>query len=353
VLVNGVDVFGKYEVIAVEVEKAIDRMGRCVLTVREGEASAEGFPVSSSEDFEFGNELEIRLGYGGLNQSVFKGIVFGQRLRTDGDATVLSVDVRDKAINEAGAVVFDMPQLESEAVLSVTFGVDILDFDLRGEAPSQAGSDGDSARSMAMRADLAKSNGRIRFPGSALAAPGKLIVIQGLGRRFDGNGYISGVRHLVREGAWTTEVEIGLAAAASAPGEKSGTKSIVTRSGMRLIFDEEKKSVLLQTPAGNQALLDDDARGIEFVDQTGNRIKMTAGGIEISSPKDIQIEAAGKISITSKSADISVNGTQGVWVKGLKVDLEADTQLTAKGNVGAELSSSAVTTVKGLTVMIN
>lgn len=353
VLVNGMDVSGKYALIAVEVEKAIHRIGRCVVTMRDGDAVAEDFPASSSEDFEFGNELEIRLGYEGRNQSVFKGVVFGQRLRVEGNATVLSVDVREKMVSGAGAAVLDVPQLESEAVLSVTFGMDILDFDLRLGAPSQSGSDGGSVQSTAMRADLAKSTGRIRFPGSALAALGELIAIHGFGRRFDGKGYISGLRHLVQEGTWTTEVEIGLPPVAVAPKEKDHAQEIVTPGGVKVVFDEARKSVLVQTPGGNQALLDDEGQGIEFVDQTGNRIQMTTGGIEISSPKDIQIAAMGKISITSKSADISVNGTQGVSVKGLKVDVEADTQLTAKGNMGAELSSSAVTTVKGLTVMIN
>ena len=40
--------------------------------------------------------------------------------------------------------------------------------------------------------------------------------------------------------------------------------------------------------------------------------------VEVSSPKDIQIEATGKISVTSKAADISVTGTQGVSVRGAR-----------------------------------
>ena len=42
-----------------------------------------------------------------------------------------------------------------------------------------------------------------------------------------------------------------------------------------------------------------------------------------------------------------------VSAKGMNVNLEAQTGLTAKGNATAELSASGQTTVKGAMVMIN
>jgi phage protein D len=60
------------------------------------------------------------------------------------------------------------------------------------------------------KARLAKIRGRFRFQGSALAQPGCMITLAGLGSRFNGNAYVSGVHHQVVEGAWTTETEVGL-----------------------------------------------------------------------------------------------------------------------------------------------
>lgn len=70
------------------------------------------------------------------------------------------------------------------------------------------------------RARLAKIRGEVRFPGSALAKPGCMVTLAGLGARFNGDAYVSGVRHHLAEGLWHTTVEFGLSPqcfAATAP----------------------------------------------------------------------------------------------------------------------------------------
>lgn len=57
---------------------------------------------------------------------------------------------------------------------------------------------------------LAKIQGQVRFQGNALAVPGAMVTLAGLGDRFNGDAYVSGVHHHVSEGLWTTETEIGL-----------------------------------------------------------------------------------------------------------------------------------------------
>jgi len=61
-----------------------------------------------------------------------------------------------------------------------------------------------------LKARLAKIRGEIRFTGSALAVPGCMVTLAGLGDRFNGNAYVSGVHHHVAEGLWRTNAEIGL-----------------------------------------------------------------------------------------------------------------------------------------------
>jgi Rhs element Vgr protein len=63
-----------------------------------------------------------------------------------------------------------------------------------------------------LRSKLAKTCGQVQFQGSALAKPGTMIELEGVGARFSGNLFISGVHHSVREGNWITTVDFGLAA---------------------------------------------------------------------------------------------------------------------------------------------
>ena len=61
-----------------------------------------------------------------------------------------------------------------------------------------------------MKERLAKIRGRARFQGLATILPGKIIEISGVGERFEGKVYVSGVRHAVSEGDWKTDAQLGL-----------------------------------------------------------------------------------------------------------------------------------------------
>ncbi len=71
-----------------------------------------------------------------------------------------------------------------------------------------------------MKSQLSKIRGEARFQGSALVRPGCMVALEGLGSRFNGNAYVSGLHHRFSEGLWRTTVEIGLSPqwfASSAP----------------------------------------------------------------------------------------------------------------------------------------
>ncbi len=57
---------------------------------------------------------------------------------------------------------------------------------------------------------LAKIRGRAKFQGLASVLPGKIIEISGVGERFEGRMYVSGVRHSFANGNWETDVQFGL-----------------------------------------------------------------------------------------------------------------------------------------------
>jgi len=128
------------------------------------------------------------------------------------------------------------------------------------------------------------------------------------------------------------------------PEEENNTKAIVTRSELKIEFDEKKKIITIVTPAANKVVLNDDDKSILVQDQNDNRVELKPEGILMSSPKDIEIKADGKISVTALG-DVNVEG--------MNVSNEAKTAFSASGNASSELSSSGQTTVKGSMVMIN
>ncbi len=66
------------------------------------------------------------------------------------------------------------------------------------------------AKALQLKAGLARVQGRMRFQGSAKAEVGKLVTVAGIGTRFSGSVYLSGIHHEIIDGNWTTEAEFGL-----------------------------------------------------------------------------------------------------------------------------------------------
>ncbi len=113
-------------------------------------------------------------------------------------------------------------------------------------------------------------------------------------------------------------------------------KGFVTRSEMKFIFNDDKKSAILETPAGKKITVDEDAGIIQIEDENSNIMTMDSSGIVIESQGDISIKALG---------DIKIEGTN--------VTVSATAQFKAEGSAGAEVSSGAVAILKGSLVQIN
>ncbi|AEV96867.1 type IV secretion protein Rhs [Niastella koreensis] len=293
-----------------------------------------------------------------------------------------------------------------------------------------------------MKHRLAKIRGRVRIDGTAAVKPGQLIELKGVGERFEGKLFVTGIRQEIEKGDWQTVIQFGVnpewfaqtyevqqpPAAAMLPaisglqigvvtqlqddpdgedrikvrlpvihdqdegiwcrvssldaGDKRGMffrpevndevivgfinndprhaivlgmlnssakpaplqasddnneKGYVSRSEMKMIFNDDKKSLQIETPAGNKLLISEDEKKIHLEDQNGNKFTMSEDGITIESVKDINLKAKGDI-----KAEASAN-----------VNIKGSAQTKVEGSGGAELSSGGSTTVKGATVMIN
>ena len=292
-----------------------------------------------------------------------------------------------------------------------------------------------------MRSQLSKIRGRVSFQGIKDVKPGVLITLNGVGDRFNGKAFVTGIRHTVSEGNWKMDAQLGLnpewftekfninqnpatgllpavpglqiglvtklendpdgefriqirlpiinpgedgiwarmsnmdagenrgafflpeigdevvvgflnddprdpivlgmlySSAKPAPmlaSDDNHEKGWVTRSEIKILFDDDKKIVTIQTPAGNKVVLDDDSKSCLLLDEHQNKIEMTKDGI--------LIESLGKIEIKAK---------KDLEMEGLNVNAKANMQFNAEGSAGAELSSSGSTTVKGSMVQIN
>ncbi|KAA5548443.1 type VI secretion system tip protein VgrG [Adhaeribacter rhizoryzae] len=287
---------------------------------------------------------------------------------------------------------------------------------------------------------LAKIRGRLKCQGTHVVKPGNLIQVNGIGNRFRGVAFVSGVRHQIANGNWETDMQLGVQPewfahtlpiqnpelpfaginglqigvvtqieadpegenrikirlpviseddegvwarlATLDAGNKRGTffrpevndevvvgflqtdpsqaiilgmchssalptpvtaekknneKGYVSRSGMSLIFNDEQKSVTLQTPNGNKIIVTETDKATKLEDQHGNKITMNQDGITLDSIKDITLKAAGNVK-----------------VEGMNIAATAQIGFKAEGGGGTELSAaSGLAKVKGGMVMIN
>lgn len=136
------------------------------------------------------------------------------------------------------------------------------------------------------------------------------------------------------------------------PNQNNSFKGIVTKSNLRLEFDDEKKITTIDTPGGNKIMVSDDQKTILLSDQNNNKVELSPEGISMESPKEIKLKAQSKISIQATSG-IEISSSSDVEISGMNINQTADIGFTAKGSASAELSASGNTTVKGALVMIN
>ncbi len=88
--------------------------------------------------------------------------------------------------------------------------IGLSDFELQSTVPLDEGMLNTWAKAQITKSKYAKIRGDLSFQGNAAVLPGKLIKIAGMGDRFNGNAFVSGVSNTLRNGNWVTEVEIGM-----------------------------------------------------------------------------------------------------------------------------------------------
>ncbi len=559
------------QVLWISVSKDVNRIPTAKVEIIDGDSALETFPISESDTFLPGKEIQIKIGYDSKNTQVFKGIITKQsiRVRSNGDA-VLQVEARDAAVKmtigrhsnyyekqkdsqvmetlignyaglssevestqlqhkelvqhhvsdwdfllsradvngllvivDDGKVQVKKPDASVKGKLTLSFGGTINEFEAELESRYQwaavkanswdyaaqqlfeAQSTSSSfaepgnitgkklsdtiglkefemhhgghrtteeldawTKAAMLKSRLSKICGTGKIVEGFDIRPGETVELAGLGDRFNGTAYVTGVRHEITEGSWYTYVQFGLSpdwyakrediidfpAAGLVPaiydlqvgkvvkleedpdgddriqvklpiidanasgtwcryarldaGNERGTfwlpeiddevvvgfingdprdaivlgalhssnkpapikakdtnhqKGIFTREKMRLLFDDETKTITIDTPAKNSIVIDEKTKSITITDQNKNKITMDDKGITIDSPKDINIKAGANINIEAK-ANLNIKATA--------IKEEAKAALEMKGAT-AKMEASGIAEVKGSLVKIN
>jgi Rhs element Vgr protein len=120
-------------------------------------------------------------------------------------------------------------------------------------------------------------------------------------------------------------------------------KGFTTRSKMHISFNDDTKTITIDTPAGNSIILDEQGTKIEIKDQNQNKLTMNSSGMKMESPFDIEIKA-GKTLTLGAGVSLSVSGPS--------LSVKADADVNIEG-ASAKLAGQGPVTITGLPVNIN
>lgn len=120
-------------------------------------------------------------------------------------------------------------------------------------------------------------------------------------------------------------------------------KGFTTRSSMHIQFNDNTKTITIDTPAGNSFTIDEGSMKIVIKDQNSNKITMDPAGIKMESPKNIEIKAGVNLTLAA-AASLSIGGAS--------LSVKADGNVSIEGAV-AKLASQGITEITGSLVKIN
>jgi len=127
------------------------------------------------------------------------------------------------------------------------------------------------------------------------------------------------------------------------PQDNNNEKGFTTRSKMHLSFNDDTKTIVIDTPAGNSITLDEKSMKIEIKDQNENKITMEQTGITMESPLNIDVKAG---------AVLTLSGGTSLSISAPSLSVKADASVSIEGAV-AKVTSSGITEISGSLVKIN
>ncbi|MCG8331248.1 MAG: type VI secretion system tip protein VgrG [Chitinophagales bacterium] len=135
-----------------------------------------------------------------------------------------------------------------------------------------------------------------------------------------------------------------------AQNKNNSQKAIITKSKLKIGFDDQKKDIIITTPKGNTLELSESGKKVTLKDQNKNSIEMSSGGIKVKSNTNITISAKSKI--TLDAANIDIKAKANLKLNGGLVDIKAKMKAALQG-LTTQVKASTVAILKGALVKIN
>lgn len=93
-----------YGINSIVTTSSINKIPMAKLTLLDGNVAQQEFKASQANDFNPGNELTIKIGYGDFEDVLFKGIIVKQRVKQSSDgSTQLCIELKDQAVKMTAA----------------------------------------------------------------------------------------------------------------------------------------------------------------------------------------------------------------------------------------------------------
>jgi len=135
------------------------------------------------------------------------------------------------------------------------------------------------------------------------------------------------------------------------PDAENKDKAIITKSELKLTFEDVKKIITIETPGGQKITLDDEGKSLKLEDQNDNSVLLDDKGITFDSGKDLILKSSGKITLTSGGATEIDSGAD-LKAEGTNISLKASAKVGLEGAT-AEVKSSGNVDVKGGMINLN
>ena len=128
-------------------------------------------------------------------------------------------------------------------------------------------------------------------------------------------------------------------------------KGYVSRSGMKMVFNDDEKSIKIETPAGKKVTISEKDGVMSLEDENNNKITMDASAISVESGKDIKLKATGDLTIEAVNIKLTPSANFEVSAGGSSIKAGSGSAALSAPTVSVEGSGQA--TIKGGVVMIN
>lgn len=149
----------------------------------------------------------------------------------------------------------------SSADLAGMMGIN--DYQLQTTAPMETADLTNWCKAQVIKGEYSKIQGRVMYQGSALADIATYITLQGVGDRFNGNHFVSGVTHDLSAGNWISEASLGLSPtwfteepdvmAAPASGLLPGARGLINGTVKQISDDPDSQyRILVSIPLFDQ-----------------------------------------------------------------------------------------------------